>query len=162
MGTNKNVGRPLDSESVIIRPLAEQDEAIWRKLWHDYLLFYETTLPEDVYSSTFARLISDDINEPRGMIAHHSDVPLGIVHYIFHRHCWKINNACYLQDLFTAPEARGKGVGRHLIQAVYDAADAAGAPDVYWLTQEFNYSGRILYDKVGVKTPFIRYDRPKR
>ena len=66
----------------------------------------------------------------------------------------------YLQDLFTAPEARGKGAGRALIQAVYDAADAAGVPAVYWLTAENNYAGRMLYDRVAVKSPFIRYNRP--
>ena len=66
---------------------------------------------------------------------------------------------CYLQDLFTAPEARGQGVARALIEAVYAAADAAGAPSVYWLTAEDNYAGRMLYDRVAAKTPFIRYSR---
>ena len=66
---------------------------------------------------------------------------------------------CYLQDLFTAPDARGRGVARALIEAVYAAADAAGTPAVYWLTAEDNYAGRMLYDRVAVKTPFIRYRR---
>ncbi len=55
---------------------------------------------------------------------------------------------------------RGQGIGRALIEAVYAAADAAGKPSVYWMTQEFNYPGRMLYDRVGVKTPFIKYSRP--
>ena len=78
---------------------------------------------------------------------------------MFHRHAWRIENVCYLQDLFARSETRGQGVGRALIEAVYEAADAAGAPAVYWLTQEFNYTGRQLYDRIGVKTPFIRYNR---
>jgi GNAT superfamily N-acetyltransferase len=82
------------------------------------------------------------------------------VHYILHRHCWRIENTCYLQDLFTAPDTRGQGVARQLIEAVYAAADRAGTPSVYWLTQEFNYKGRMLYDKVGARSPFIRYNRP--
>jgi GNAT superfamily N-acetyltransferase len=68
-------------------------------------------------------------------------------------------NVCYLQDLYTDPAVRGRGVARALIEAVYAAADAEGCPSVYWLTQEFNYRGRMLYDQVAVKTPFIRYNR---
>jgi GNAT superfamily N-acetyltransferase len=82
------------------------------------------------------------------------------VHYLFHRHGWKIENTCYLQDLFTAPDARGRGVARALIEAVYTEADRQGAPVVYWLTQDFNHTARALYDKVAVKTPFIKYQRP--
>ena len=143
-----------------IRPIERADEAAWRRLWTGYLDYYETRLPEAVYASTFARLLTDDIREPRGLLAVGGERPVGLVHYIFHRHCWKIEDTCYLQDLYTDPEARGQGVGRALIGAVYAAADAAGCPSVYWLTQEFNYRGRMLYDQVGVKSPFIRYNRP--
>jgi GNAT superfamily N-acetyltransferase len=66
----------------------------------------------------------------------------------------------YLQDLYAVPEARGQGVGRALIKAVYAAADAAGAPSVYWMTQEFNTEARRLYDRVGTLTPFVKYQRP--
>lgn len=147
---------------LLIRPIAAEDEADWRRLWRAYLDFYETSLPEAVYASTFARLVSDDPAEPRGMVALEGTRMQGLVHYIFHRHCWKIENACYLQDLFAEPSSRGRGIGRALIEAVYAAADAAGCPSVYWLTQEFNYAGRMLYDRVGRRTPFIRYDRPTR
>lgn len=143
-----------------IRPLEAGDEAEWRRLWTGYLEYYETSVPEAVYRSTFQRLLSGDAQEFHGLIALSEGRPVGITHYLFHRHCWKIENVCYLQDLFTDPAARGMGVARALIEAVYAAGDAAGAPAVYWLTQEFNYRGRMLYDKVGVKTPFIRYSRP--
>ena len=148
------------AETLAIRPLAEADAADWRRLWTGYLDYYETQLPEKVYSTTFARLLADDLREPRGLIALAGGRPVGLTHYIFHRHCWRIEDTCYLQDLYTAPEARGQGVGRALIEAVYTAADAAGCPSVYWLTQEFNYRGRMLYDRVGVKSPFIRYNGP--
>ena len=49
------------------------------------------------------------------------------------------------------------GVGRALINAVYEAAEEEGAEQVYWLTQEFNYAGRILYDKVADRTAFMKY-----
>jgi len=84
----------------------------------------------------------------------------GLVHFLFHRHAWKIEEVCYLQDLFVVPAARGTGLGRALIEAVYAAADAKGAPSVYWLTQDFNHTARRLYDSVGVLTPFIKYQRP--
>jgi GNAT superfamily N-acetyltransferase len=83
-----------------------------------------------------------------------------LVHYLFHRHCWRIEDVCYLQDLYAAPEVRGRGVGRALIEAVYRAADAAGAPSVYWLTQDFNATARQLYDRIGHVTPFVKYVRP--
>jgi GNAT superfamily N-acetyltransferase len=142
-----------------IRPLRAEDEALWRGLWGGYLDYYETKVSEVVYTTTFDRLLSGKRAEPHGLIAFVGDQAVGLTHYILHRHCWKVEEVCYLQDLFTTPAARGKGVARALIGAVYDAADAAGAPAVYWLTQEFNYRGRMLYDQVGTKTPFIRYNR---
>jgi GNAT superfamily N-acetyltransferase len=132
---------------------------MWRSLWGGYLAYYQSPLPEVVYASTFARLLSGKREEPHGLIAFVDGQAVGLTHYILHRTCWKVEEVCYLQDLFTTPATRGKGVARALIHAVYAAADAAGAPSVYWLTQEFNYAGRMLYDQVGTKTPFIRYNR---
>ncbi len=142
-----------------IRPLRASDEADWRRLWTGYLAYYETTVPEPVYASTFARLLGDDPQDFSGRIATVEGRPLGLVHYLFHRHCWKIENVCYLQDLYVDPQARGTGLGRRLIEAVYAAADANGTPAVYWLTQEFNTPARLLYDQVAKVTPFIRYIR---
>lgn len=142
-----------------IRPLRASDEADWRRLWTGYLAYYETTVPEPVYASTFARLLGDDPQDFSGRIATVGGRPLGLVHYLFHRHCWKIENVCYLQDLYVDPQARGAGLGRRLIEAVYAAADANGTPAVYWLTQEFNAPARLLYDQVAKVTPFIRYIR---
>ncbi|MFZ1337716.1 MAG: GNAT family N-acetyltransferase [Paracoccaceae bacterium] len=144
---------------IIIRPLERGDEAEWRRLWTGYLDYYETTVPEAVYASTFARLLGDDRQDFHGLVALVDGKPMGLVHYLFHRHCWKIENVCYLQDLYVDPQARGTGLGRRLIEAVYVAADANGTPAVYWLTQDFNATGRRLYDRIGKLTPFIRYNR---
>jgi GNAT superfamily N-acetyltransferase len=143
----------------IIRPLRPADEADWRALWSDYLAFYETSVPEEVYLSTFARLLGSDSQDFNCLIAEIDGKPVGLAHYLFHRHGWKIENVCYLQDLYVAPKARGTGTGRALIEAVYAASDAAGAPAVYWLTQDFNHTARRLYDRVARVTPFIRYSR---
>jgi GNAT superfamily N-acetyltransferase len=84
---------------------------------------------------------------------------VGLVHYIYHAHNWKVDEVCYLQDLYADPAARGAGVGRKLIEAVYAAADADGRPSVYWMTQDFNDTARKLYDRIATLTPFIKYAR---
>lgn len=143
-----------------IRPLRAEDRTDWGALWRGYLQFYETEVAEDVYEATWTRLLSGEEGEYSGLIARAAGgEALGIAHFLFHRHCWRIENVCYLQDLFVAANARGGGVGEALIRAVYDAADAQGAGDVYWTTQHFNTSARALYDRVGRLTPFIKYSR---
>lgn len=144
----------------LIRPLEVADEPAWRTLWTGYLAFYKATVPEVVYQTTFARLTGDDRQDFHARVAVRDGVPIGLVHYLFHRHCWRVENTVYLQDLYVSPDARGTGAGRALIEAVYQAADDAGCPSVYWLTQDFNTAGRQLYDRVGELTPFIKYQRP--
>lgn len=145
--------------TVTIRPLTREDEPDWRRLWRAYLDFYKTELPQAVYDATFARLTSGQPGEYRGLLAIVGGRPVGLAHYLFHRTCWSIADTCYLQDLFADPDVRGTGVGRKLIEAVYAAADAHGAGSVYWMTQDFNHTARQLYDRIGVKTPFIEYNR---
>lgn len=142
-----------------IRPLAAADEADWRRLWTGYLEFYKTSVPEEVYRTTFARLLGGDPQDFHGLVAERGGRVIGLAHYLFHRHCWRVENVVYLQDLYVDPEVRGTGAGRALIEAVYAAADAAGCPSVYWLTQDFNATARRLYDRIGKVTPFIRYQR---
>lgn len=149
----------MSDVSVTIRALEARDRAEWARLWEGYLAFYETALPEAVYDSTFARLLGDDVRDYNCLVAERDGHLVGLTHYLFHRHGWKIEEVCYLQDLYADPEVRGLGIGRKLIEAVYAAADAAGAPTVYWLTQDFNANARLLYDRIGVVTPFIKYQR---
>lgn len=142
-----------------VRFLRADDYDSWCALWRGYLTFYETSVPEAVYETTFERLLGDDPQDYSGLVAERDGTPLGLAHYLFHRHCWKVENVCYLQDLYADPAARGMGVGRALIEAVYAQADLAGAPSVYWTTQEFNHTARQLYDRIGQLTPFIKYQR---
>mgnify|MGYP000371480909 CR=1 FL=1 len=142
-----------------IRPLQSSDHAEWRRMWTRYLEFYEATVPEEVYATYWARLLGDDPQDFEGLIAELDGMPIGFTHYVFHRHGWKIENVCYLQDLYVDPEIRGTGAGRALIEAVYAAADAKGSPSVYWLTQDFNETARKLYDRIGSLTPFVKYSR---
>lgn len=142
-----------------LRPISLTDQSVWRELWTGYLAFYETSVEPEVYASSFNRLTDPDVTDYNGFIAWSGDEPLGLVHFIYHRHGWHIDPVCYLQDLYTAPAARGRGVGRALIEAVYAQADKDGAASVYWLTQEFNKGARRLYDQVAEVTPFIKYVR---
>ncbi len=142
----------------IRRPVAE-DEADWRRLWTGYLEFYETGVSEEVYRTSFARLLSEAEGDYHGFVAEREGRLVGLVHYIYHRHGWRVERVTYLQDLYVAPEARGTGAGRALIEAVYAAADEAGCPSVYWLTQDFNATARRLYDRIGTLTPFVKYVR---
>lgn len=143
--------------SVEIRPLAKSDEAEWRRLWSGYLTFYETTVPEAVYRTTFDRLTSGEDHEYRGFVAELDGKQVGITHYLFHRHCWSVENVCYLQDLFADPEVRGKGIGRALIEAVHAEATKSGAHSLYWMTNQDNVTARQLYDRIAKVTPFVKY-----
>ena len=141
---------------MLIRPLELSDREAWALLWTDYLTFYKTTLPREQYDLTWARLHDD--NEPMRVLgAFKGTQMLGIVHMIFHRSTWTAGPYCYLQDLFTVAEARGKGVGRALIEAVYAAAKLEGANRVHWLTNESNAEAMVLYNKVAHRTGFFQY-----
>lgn len=144
------------SERVSIRPVGEDERATWEPLWQGYLTFYKTTLPAENTDVAWKRLHAPD--EPMFVLGAYVDGKLtGIVHYIFHRSTWTPGNYCYLQDLFVAESGRGHGVGRALIEAVYDKARQAGASRVYWLTQTTNTQARILYDQVADDSGFMQY-----
>jgi GNAT superfamily N-acetyltransferase len=145
--------------SLTIRPLATADYAAWLPLWQGYLTFYETTIDDAVTAETWRRIV--DPEAPiHGLGAFDASGTLvGIVHYLFHPVTWAIGPRCYLEDLFVDPAARVRGAGRALIEAVYRAADEAGADQVYWLTADTNLTARRLYDRVGQLTPFIKYRR---
>ena len=141
---------------ITIRPLEPENRADWEPLWAGYLAFYEATISRTVTETTWARL--NDPAEPMHALGAFVDGQLvGIVHYLFHRSTWTTGDYCYLQDLFTAEAARGRGAGRALIQAVYERARAASASRVYWLTQEGNATARALYDKLADRSGFIQY-----
>ncbi len=144
-----------------IRKLHPNDRGQWALLWKDYLAFYKTELPQGIYDATFDAFFTEGEHHPRCLVADQAGELLGIVHFIHHAHCWKPEGVIYLQDLFTQPRARGTGIARALIEAVYADADKRGAPYVYWLTQDFNHTARKLYDQVGMLTPFLKYQRPQ-
>ena len=145
--------------TLMIRPLQANDRKAWSRMWADYLVFYDSDVSPEVQNITFLRLIDPNFLLQNCLIAESNGVAVGIVHYIYHAHNWRAEDVCYLQDLFAEEHVRGQGIGRALIEAVYAAADANGTPSVYWMTQDFNANARLLYDRIGSLTPFIKYSR---
>lgn len=138
--------------------LTEADRARWTELWTGYLDFYKTALPPAIYARQWARLMEG--REILGLAARSGGVIFGITHFMYHPHGWTLGPACYLQDLFVDPAARGTGAGRALIEAVAAAARAHGAERLYWMTQEDNTTARTLYDRLAAYRGFIKYDYP--
>lgn len=139
-----------------IRMAHEDDFAQWVTLWKGYQVFYKTHIAETTTDTTWSRFL--DPAEPMYCAVAEVDGKLiGMVHYIFHRSCWTAGDYVYLQDLFAAPELRGKGVGRALIDHVYAVAKAQGGSRVWWLTHETNSDAMHLYDKMADKSGFIQY-----
>src|SRR5262249_16831174 len=115
-----------------------------------------TALREEITRATWERFF-DSCEPVKAIVAEESGHLVGIAHYVFHRSTTRLDDICYLQDLFTAGHARGRGIGRRLIGAVYEAARDAGSSRVYWHTQTTNQAGRALYDKVAKHLGFIVY-----
>ncbi len=148
------------SDTLIVREVLPDDFDRWLPLWAGYNAFYErvgpTAVPEAVTRLTWSRFF--DAYEPmHALVAERDGTLLGMAHIIYHRNTTMTGPICYLQDLFTAGPARGQGVGRALIEAVYAHARAGGSERVYWLTHETNGTARRLYDTVADRSGFIQY-----
>lgn len=139
-----------------IRPLGPADHAAWLPLWQAYQRFYNAEIPAATSAVTWQRFL-DPAEPMHAALAWRDGAAVGLVHWIFHRSCWTVGDYCYLQDLFVAEDQRGAGIGRALIGHVNAAARAADASRVHWLTQETNYAGRQLYDRLAERSGFIQY-----
>lgn len=141
-----------------IRAITSADLPAWRPLWDAYLVFYESELTDAVTKDVFARLVKGQ--DVHGAIAWSADgKPVGLTHWLFHPSTWSDTSSCYVEDVYVSPGARGRGVGRQLIEHVNAAARDAGADKVYWLTHETNGTARVLYDKIAERTGFIHYEQ---
>jgi len=146
--------------SLLIRPAAPEDFPAWKPLWDGYNAFYgrvgPTALAEEISRTTWSRFF-DGYEPVRALVAEDAGRLVGLAHFLFHRSTIQIGPTCYMQDLFTAPEARGLGVGRALIEAVAGRARLGGAQRLYWQTHETNETAMALYDKVAEKSGFVVY-----
>lgn len=147
---------------LVVRDVAQSDFEQWLPLWTGYNAFYgrsgPTALPIEITRVTWGRFF--DAAEPvHALVAEEDGRLLGLTHYLYHRSMIAIGPSCYLSDLFTSEAARGKGVGRALIEGVCVKARAAGAPRVYWLTHETNATARLLYDRIAERSGHIHYSK---
>ena len=144
----------------LIRPVARSDYDQWLPLWDGYNAFYgrqgDTALDPAITATTWERFFNAD--EPvHALVAENEGQLIGLAHYLFHRSTTAIGPTCYLQDLFTSEAARGRGVGRALIEGVYARAQEAGAARVYWQTHETNMTAMLLYDSIAQRSGFVVY-----
>jgi GNAT superfamily N-acetyltransferase len=144
---------PLTVRSVVATDLAQ-----WEGLWAGYNTFYQRTVPAEITRTTWSRFFDD--GEPvYALVAEREGRLLGLVHYLFHRSTSLIGPTCYLEDLFTIETVRGQGVGRALIEAVYERARRTGCLQVYWQTHGTNLTAMALYDQVAERSGFLVYER---
>lgn len=145
---------------ITVREIERDDNAEWRALFAGYNAFYgrvgDTALSDEIVKTTWQRFF-DPAEPVHALVAVQGGRLVGLAHYLFHRSTTQIELTCYLQDLFTAEQSRGAGIGRKLILAVYDRALASGTPKVYWQTHETNEAARRLYDKVAERSGFMIY-----
>ena len=146
--------------SIVVRDVHRSDYEQWLPLWQGYNSFYERVgpkaVPAEVTTTTWARFF-DHYEPVHCLVAELEGSLVGMTHYIFHRNTTMLGPTCYLQDLFTAANARGKGVGGGLIEGVYDRARQAGATRVYWQTHETNVTAQALYDTLADRSGFVVY-----
>jgi len=144
---------------IVIKTISETEYDSWYPLWQDYLIFYKTSLKDEITRNNWKRF--HDPDEPIIALGAYSDGTLvGFVHYIFHKTNWALKDTCYLQDLYIDPSIRGNGAGRSLIKVVFGDAKKKGSPAVYWLTQEHNENARKLYNKIAGLSGFVHYNKP--
>lgn len=145
---------------ILVRDVSKSDYDQWRPMWDQYNEFYgrigETALSEEIVQSTWNRLIEP--SEPvHCLVAECDNQLVGLAHFIFHRSTIRIEDTCYLQDLFSVPKLRGNGIGRSLVLEFYVRAKMAGTIGVYWHTHSTNRTAMQLYDQLASNTEFIVY-----
>ena len=139
-----------------IRAIEEKDKDQWLKLWAGYLEFYKSTISSEQTELTWKRLINNEL-KMFGFVAESEEGVIGFTHCLFRPSTWTETDYCYLEDLFVDPSIRGKGVGRALMSKVVELAKEKNSKRVYWTTQEFNKTARVLYDSIIPVSEFVQY-----
>ena len=140
-----------------IRPLEKTDRKIWEQLVNEYAQFYKTTVPVGGHDRVWEWIFDSDNDFWCDLVVNDEQQPYGFTQYqLMHR---SLSGAmvCYLSDLYVIPDVRGTGAGRAMIDHVIRTSKAKGITNVRWLTQDFNYAGRRLYDTYSPKSDFILY-----
>ena len=145
--------------TLTIRAIEEKDKDQWLKLWAGYLEFYKSTITPEQTELTWKRLINHE-QKMFGFVAESEEGVIGFTHCLFRPSTWTETDYCYLEDLFVNPNIRGKGIGRALMNKVFELAKVKNSKRVYWTTQEFNKTARVLYDSITPVSEFVQYRLP--
>jgi GNAT superfamily N-acetyltransferase len=145
--------------TLTIRAIEEKDKDQWLKLWAGYLEFYKSTISSEQTELTWKRLINNEL-KMFGFVAESEEGVIGFTHCLFRPSTWTETDYCYLEDLFVDPNIRGKGIGRALMNKVVELAKEKNSKRVYWTTQEFNKTARVLYDSIIPVSEFVQYRLP--
>ena len=145
--------------TLTIRAIEEKDKDQWLKLWAGYLEFYKSTISSEQTALTWKRLINNEL-KMFGFVAESEEGIIGFTHCLFRPSTWTETDYCYLEDLFVDPNIRGKGIGRALMNKVFELAKEKNSKRVYWTTQEFNKTARVLYDSITPVSEFVQYRLP--
>ncbi len=145
--------------TVTIRAIEEKDKNQWLNLWAGYLEFYKSTISTEQTELTWKRLINNEL-KMFGFVAENEEGVIGFTHCLFRPSTWTETDYCYLEDLFVDPTIRGKGVGRALMDKVFELAREKKSKRVYWTTQEFNKTARVLYDSITPVSEYVQYRLP--
>jgi GNAT superfamily N-acetyltransferase len=147
---------PQETPHFVIRDPIADDEADWRTLWADYCAFYEATIPEEVTAATWQRMLDVD-SQLFGRVAASGGKVVGFAISIRHEGSWTTKPCCYLEDLFVAPDYRGRGIARALIEDQLQLCRDQGWSRLYWHTRASNSEARRLYDRFATADDFVRY-----
>lgn len=146
----------VTAPACLIRAALPSDESTWRELWRGYCDFYRARLPDEVTHRTWKRILDPD-SSVMCVVAEFEGQVVGFANCVVHENTWETQAVCYLEDLFVAPAARGRGIGGALIEWLRNAMRAEGWARLYWMTQADNVEARRLYDRFTQADDFVRY-----
>lgn len=145
------------SAEVVTRAVTRTDHAQWSRLYRGYRDFYRQAEDQQAIDTVWSWLL-DSEHETRGLVAERDGALVALAHFRTFARPLSASHGLFLDDLFTAPEARGSGAATMLLDHLSTIARDEGATVVRWITAEDNATARRLYDQQASVTPWVTYD----
>ena len=142
---------------IYIRPVSPDERKEWQSLFEAYGAFYKVDVPQEACDSAWAWIHDDDEAFWCDVAVDEGNQLIGLTQYQLMHRSLSGGKVCYLSDLYVMPGTRGSGIGKKLIDHVFSFAKSRSISNVRWLTQDFNYRARSVYDGYGPKSDFILY-----